>query len=54
MDGQGAVFRFSRGEGGPSIVIRCAADDTTQQCVDAIMPMLETLLQPPASQTPAQ
>ena len=43
--GQGAVFRFSRGERGPSIVIRCAADDTTQECVDAIMPMLETLLQ---------
>jgi hypothetical protein len=37
----GAVFRLSRGEGGPSIVIRCAERDSTQECADAIMPMLE-------------
>jgi hypothetical protein len=41
---QGAVFRFSRGEGGPSIVIRCADRDTTQECVDAIGPMLQMML----------
>jgi hypothetical protein len=37
----GAVFRLSRGEGGPSIVIRCAERDSTQECADAVMPMLE-------------
>ena len=41
---QGAVFRFSRGSDGPSVVIRCADRDTTQQCVDAVRPMLQMML----------
>lgn len=40
---RGAVFRFSRGEGGPMIVIRCAERDTTQECADAVAPMLEMM-----------
>lgn len=44
MGSQGAVFRFSRGNGGPSIVIRCADRDTTQECVDAVGPMLQMML----------
>lgn len=41
---QGAVFRFSGGEDGPSITIRCANRDTTQECVDAVGPMLQMML----------
>lgn len=40
---EGAEFRFSR-DGGPTIVIRCAEQDTTQECADAIGPMLQMML----------
>lgn len=51
---QGAVFRFSGGKDGPGIVIRCAARDSTEECVEAIMPMLDKLLQLRAGGAPAQ
>jgi hypothetical protein len=41
---EGASFRFSEGDGGPTIRIECADRDTTQECVEAIMPMLEMVL----------
>jgi hypothetical protein len=41
---EGASFEFSRGKGGPSIRIECADRDTTQECVDAIIPLLEMVL----------
>jgi hypothetical protein len=41
---EGASFEFSRGKGGPSIRIECADRDTTQECVDAIVPLLEMVL----------
>jgi hypothetical protein len=50
----GAVFRLSRGEGGPSIVIRCAERDSTQECADAIMPMLERVFPDRRPAAPAQ
>jgi hypothetical protein len=53
MGEQGASFRFSGGEHGPSIMIRCAARDSTEECVEAIMPMLDKLLQRAAG-APAQ
>jgi hypothetical protein len=52
--GQGAVFRFSGGGDGPSLMIRCAARDSTEECVEAIMPMLDKLLQLRAAGAPAQ
>jgi hypothetical protein len=41
---EGASFEFSRGKGGPSVSIECADRDTTQECVDAIIPLLELVL----------
>jgi hypothetical protein len=41
---QGASFRFSQGDGGPTIHIECADRDTTEECVEAVMPMLEMVL----------
>ena len=41
---EGASFEFSRGKGGPSVRIECADRDTTQECVDAIIPLLEVVL----------
>jgi type IV secretory pathway VirB10-like protein len=41
---EGASFEFSRGKGGPSVRIECADRDTTQECVDAIVPLLELVL----------
>jgi hypothetical protein len=38
----GAMFHWRDGEGA-SVVIRCADRDTTQECVDAIMPLLDRL-----------
>jgi hypothetical protein len=43
-DRDGASFRLSHGEGGPSVVIECADRDTTQECVEAIMPLLEMVV----------
>ena len=40
---KGAEFRFRSGDDGPSFTIRCAERDTTQDCVDAVMPMIQTL-----------
>ena len=40
----GAFVRLSRGAGGPSITIKCADSDSTQECVDAIMPLLNRAL----------
>ena len=54
MGEQGASFRFSGGEHGPSIMIRCAARDSTEECVEAIMPMLDKLLQLRGAGAPAQ
>jgi len=49
--GRGATFHFSQGAGGPSFNIRCAADDSTVECVQAVLPMLERVLRaaPPAT-----
>lgn len=42
---EGALFRFRGGDDdGSSFVIRCAARDTTEECVEAIMPMLDRVL----------
>ena len=41
---EGASFEFNRGKDGPSIRIECADRDTTQECVDAIIPLLEMVL----------
>jgi hypothetical protein len=46
---KGAIFRLSRGDGGPSIFIKCADGDTTKECVDAITPMLDQALHNPAA-----
>ena len=54
VGGQGAVFRFSGGGDGPSLMIRCAARDSTEECVEAIMPMLDKLLQLRGAGAPAQ
>ena len=44
-DREGAFFRFRSGEeDGPTLAIQCADRDTTQACVEAIMPMLDRLL----------
>lgn len=43
----GAFFRF-RSENGPTIAIECADRDSTLECVNAIMPMLQRML--PAAQ----
>ena len=37
-------LRFRRGETG--IDFKCAADDSTKACVDALMPLVDKLLQP--------
>jgi hypothetical protein len=39
----GAFFRF-RSENGPTIAIECADRDSTLECVNAIMPMLQRML----------
>ncbi|MDQ3561260.1 MAG: hypothetical protein M3453_19210 [Pseudomonadota bacterium] len=49
---QGAEFTFSQGNGGPSITIRCANRDTTLECANAIMPMLEQMLPAPPPGAP--
>lgn len=49
---QGAEFTFSQGNGGPSITIRCANRDTTLECANAIMPMLEQMLPAPPAGAP--
>ena len=41
--GDAAHFKFDRGGRGGSIEIKCAADETTQDCVDAILPLLDAL-----------
>ncbi len=40
----GAVFRFKGGEGGPSITIKCADRDTTEECARAVLPLIERAL----------
>lgn len=50
--GGGAFFRF-RTENGPTIAIECADRDSTLECVNAIMPMLQRML-PEGSQPTAQ
>lgn len=40
---KGGHLRFRRGETG--IDFKCAADDTTKACVDALMPLVDKLLQ---------
>ena len=37
-------LRFRRGETG--IDFKCAADDSTKACIDALMPLVDKLLQP--------
>ena len=51
---RGAAFRLSHGDDGPSLSIRCADGDSTQACVDAIMPMIERLIPPHAGMSPGQ
>lgn len=43
MMAKGGHLRFRRGETG--IDFRCAADDSTKACVDALMPLVDKLLQ---------
>lgn len=56
MMGKGAAFLF---DGGPRgrILIKCSADDTTQQCVAAVKPLLDQALaarpMPPRPGAPA-
>jgi hypothetical protein len=40
---KGARLRFHRGEVGMDL--KCAADDSTKACVDALMPLVDKLLQ---------
>lgn len=40
----GAAFRLSAGEGGPSVAIKCAARDSTDDCVEAVLPLIETFM----------
>ncbi|MFE1599591.1 hypothetical protein [Methylobacterium sp. ID0610] len=40
---KGGHLRFRRGETG--IDFKCAADDSTKACVDALMPLVDKLLQ---------
>ena len=49
-DSAGAFFRF-RGADGQTIAIKCADRDSTKECVEAIMPMLERML--PGEPVPA-
>ena len=51
---RGARFTFSQGDGSPSVVIKCADGDTTLECANAVMPMLDRFLpaQPAATTTP--
>jgi hypothetical protein len=48
----GAVFRFNGGAGGASFTIRCAVQDTTQECVSAMLPLLDRVI-PSAGQASA-
>lgn len=48
MASRGAEFRFDRGDGG-SIHIRCAEEDSTEECAEAVGPLLQLLLQHPGS-----
>ncbi|GJE27380.1 hypothetical protein [Methylobacterium organophilum] len=41
---KGAHLRFHRGETG--LDFKCAAEDSTKACVDALMPLVDKLLQP--------
>ena len=41
---RGAVFRFVRGHDRGAIVIRCAEEDTTRECAEAVMPLLKALM----------
>ena len=43
-DSEGAFFRFRGVDGGPTVAIKCADRDTTLECVNAVMPMLERML----------
>lgn len=49
-DSEGAFFRF-RGADGQTIAIKCATRDSTEECVEAIMPMLDRML--PGDPAPA-
>lgn len=50
----GARFSFNQGAGGPSIVIKCADEDSTLECANAVMPMLERFAPQPASDAASQ
>ena len=43
---RGARFTFSQGDGSPSVVIKCADEDSTLECANAVMPMLDRFLPP--------
>ncbi|GJE44823.1 hypothetical protein AEGHOMDF_4014 [Methylobacterium soli] len=43
MGMKGGHLRFRRGETG--IDFKCAADDSTKACVDALLPLVDKLLQ---------
>ena len=43
MGMKGGHLRFGRGE--TRIDFKCAADDSTKACVDALMPLVDKLLQ---------
>ena len=39
MGGRGPSFAFRAGQG--SFMVKCAADESTKACVDAILPLLD-------------
>ncbi len=43
-DGDGGAFFRFRSDNGPTIAIECADRDSTLECVNAIMPMLQRML----------
>jgi hypothetical protein len=45
MASPGAMFVFDRGRGEGKIVIKCAAQDSTKACADAVQPMLQMMMQ---------
>ena len=42
--GKGALFTFDRGRNRGSITIRCAEDDTTRECAEAVLPLLQAIM----------
>ncbi len=50
-ESRGAVFRLNLGPGSPNIVIKCADQDTTLECANAVMPLLNRVVPTPVPGT---